>query len=112
LKLIGDAEMTTRVITAHVPGPLAKKVDEMATSLERSRGWIVKEALVAWVAQEEERLQWTLDALADVEAGRVVDHEAVSAWAASLESATPLPLPVATRAPTKSRRPAHKSRKR
>ncbi|WOX46584.1 ribbon-helix-helix protein, CopG family, partial [Serratia marcescens] len=30
--------MNTKVITAHVPLPLAEKVDEMAAKLERSRG--------------------------------------------------------------------------
>lgn len=86
--------MSTKVITAHVPLELAEKVDEMATSLERSRGWIVKEALSVWVAQAEERRQWTLDALADVDASRVVDHSDVRAWAERLGSETPLPLPV------------------
>ncbi|WP_285143131.1 ribbon-helix-helix domain-containing protein, partial [Serratia ureilytica] len=47
--------MNTKVITAHVPLPLAEKVDEMAAKLERSRGWIVKQALAAWLEQEEER---------------------------------------------------------
>ncbi|WP_207650569.1 ribbon-helix-helix domain-containing protein [Acidithiobacillus albertensis] len=32
----------TKVLTAHVPLPLADKVDQMASRLERSRGWIVK----------------------------------------------------------------------
>lgn len=85
--------MLTKVITAHLPSELAEKVDRMAADLERSRGWIVKEALSAWVAQEEERRQWTLEALADVDAGRVVAHGDVLAWANSLEAETPLPLP-------------------
>ncbi len=100
--------MTDRVITAHVPGPLAKKVDELANSLDRSRGWIVKEALASWVAQEEERRQWTLDALADVDAARVVDHDAVRAWAASLRSETPLTAPVAAPAHTRAKRAPRK----
>lgn len=29
--------MTTKVLTAHVPLPLAEKVDQLATRLERSR---------------------------------------------------------------------------
>ena len=85
--------MITKVITAHLPLALAEQVDQMATSLERSRGWIVKEALSAWVAQEEERRQWTLDALADVDDGHVVDHEAVRTWTDSLGTDTPLALP-------------------
>jgi len=83
--------METKVLTAHVPLPLAEKVDELAGRLERSRGWIVKQALAAWVDQEEERRRLTLEALADVDAGRVVDHQTVQAWADSLGSDKPLP---------------------
>ena len=86
--------MQTKVLTAHVPLPLAKKVDELATRLERSRGWIVKQALSAWIEQEEERRRLTLEALADVDAGRVIDHQAVQVWADSLDTEKPLPLPL------------------
>lgn len=86
--------MTTKVLTAHVPLPLAEKVDPLAARLERSQGWIVKQALTAWVAQEEERRHLTLEALADVDAGRVISHQAVQAWAASLDTETPLTLPI------------------
>lgn len=85
--------MKTKVLTAHVPLPLAEKVDQIATRLERSRGWIVKQALTAWIEQEEERRQLTLEALADVQAGRVIDHQAVQAWAESLETDKPLNPP-------------------
>lgn len=85
--------MDTKVLTAHVPLPLAEKVDQMASRLERSRGWIVKQALSAWIEQEEERRRLTLEALADVDTGRVIDHQAVQAWADSLESDDPLPAP-------------------
>lgn len=85
--------METKVLTAHVPLPLAEKVDELAARLDRSRGWIVKQALAAWVDQEEERRKLTLEALADVEAGHVIDHQAVQAWADSLGTDNPLPLP-------------------
>ena len=85
--------METKVLTAHVPLPLAEKVDELAGRLERSRGWIVKQALTAWVAQEEERRRLTLEALADVEAGHVINHRAVQAWADSLDTSEPLPVP-------------------
>jgi predicted transcriptional regulator len=85
--------MQTKVLTAHVPLPLARKVDELAARLERSRGWIVKQALSAWIEQEEERRRLTIEALADVDAGRVIDHQAVQAWADSLDTDKPLPLP-------------------
>jgi len=85
--------MDTKVFTAHKPVQLAKKIDQLAARLERSRGWIVKQALSAWVEQEEERRRLTLEALADVDAGRVIDHQAVQAWADSLETDQPLPAP-------------------
>ena len=86
--------MNTRVLTAHVPLPLADKVDQLAARLERSRGWIVKQALAAWVDQEEERGRLTLEALADVDAHQVIAHQAVQAWAASLGTDSTLPLPI------------------
>ena len=83
----------TKVLTAHIPRPLAEKVDQLAARLERSRGWIVKQALTAWIDQEEERSRLTREALADVDAGRIIDHQAVQAWADSLSTGAPLPLP-------------------
>ena len=86
-------QVKTRVLTAHVPIPLAKKVDKLASNLERSRGWIIKQALSAWVEQEDERTRLTQEALADVDAGRVVEHQVVAAWAESLNTDSPLPVP-------------------
>ena len=83
----------TRVLTAHVPVLLAEKVDKLADRLERSRGWIMKQALSAWIAQEEERDRLTQEALADVDDGHFVDHQAVQAWADSLDDEEPLPVP-------------------
>ncbi|MBZ0145368.1 MAG: ribbon-helix-helix domain-containing protein [Rhodocyclaceae bacterium] len=83
----------TRALTAHVPVPLAIKVDELSERLKRSRGWIVKQALSSWVAQQEERDRLMLVAMSDVDAGRVVDHDSVQAWAESLSAEEPLPLP-------------------
>ena len=85
--------MKTKVLTAHLPLPLADKVDELSRRLERSRGWIVKQALAAWIDQEEERHRLTLEALADVDKGNVIDHQAVQAWADSLGTVKPLPVP-------------------
>lgn len=83
----------TKVLTAQVPLPLAEKIDQMATRLDRSRGWIMKQALSAWIDQEEERSRLTREALADVDVGRIIDHQAVQAWANSLDTETPLPVP-------------------
>ena len=87
------AQIDTKVLTAHVPLALAEKVDLLAARLERSRGWVLKQALAAWVDQEEERSRLTREAMADVDAGRVIDHQAVQAWAESLETEQPLAIP-------------------
>ena len=88
-----NTAQATKEITAHVPLPMADKVDQMAARLERSRGWIIKQALSAWLAQEEERNRLTLEALDDVTSGQVIDPQAVQAWAASLSTDNPLPVP-------------------
>ncbi len=85
--------METKVITSHVPLPLAQKIDKFAQQMDRSRGWIVKQALSRWVDAEEYHHQMTLEGMADVEAGRVVDHEEVAAWLDSLDTDAPLPRP-------------------
>ena len=73
--------MSTRVITSHIPVELAEQVDQIAERIERPRGWIVKQALSAWVSLEEKRYQLTVEGLADVDAGQVMDHAEVEAWA-------------------------------
>ncbi len=85
--------MDTRVVTAHISLPLANKVDEVAQRLERSKAWVIKQALAAWVDQEEERYRLTLEALEDVNNNNVIDHQSVQAWADSLSSDNPLKTP-------------------
>lgn len=85
--------METKVLTAHMPAAMVNKVDKLAERLERSRAWVVKQALSAWIDQEEERHRLTLEALADVDAGHVIRHQAVQAWADSLSTKKPLLAP-------------------
>ncbi|MBL4832670.1 MAG: ribbon-helix-helix protein, CopG family [Pseudomonas sp.] len=65
----------------------------MAEHLERSKSWIIRQALAAWVDQEEERSRMTHEALAEADAGRLTDHQAVQVWADSLSTETPLSVP-------------------
>lgn len=81
--------MQTRVLTAHVPIRLAKQIDRAAARLERPRGWIVQKALIDWIDREDEHRRMTLAALADVDAGHVIDDSAVRAWAAGLGTTRP-----------------------
>ena len=81
--------MESKVLTTHVPAPLAERIDQLAARLDRSRSWIVKQALTAWVDQEDERHRLTLEALVDVDEGRAVDHQTMRTWAASVDAAPP-----------------------
>jgi predicted transcriptional regulator len=76
--------METRVVTSHLPEELAEKLDGLAQRLDRPKGWIVKEAIASYVALEDERHRMTLEALADVKAGRTRDHAEIEAWAGGL----------------------------
>ena len=76
--------MAERVVTAHVPEALAREVDGLAERLDRPRGWIIKEALTRFVELERLRYELTLEALDDVDEGRLVDHSKVEAWAAEV----------------------------
>lgn len=76
--------MGTRVVTAHLPSELAAKLDGLAEEFDRPRGWLVKEAVEAYVGLAEERRRETLAALREVDAGRLVEHSEIEAWATSL----------------------------
>ena len=79
--------MDTRVVTAHLPADLARKLDGLAERLDRPKGWIVKEAIASFISLEEKRFQLTLEALADVDSKRTVDHAEVEAWVEGLSKA-------------------------
>jgi len=84
---------STRVITAHVPVQMAIRLEQLTEQLDRSRGWIIKQALDAWIAQQERYHQLTLEALTDVDARNLISQRAVLAWADSLSTDKPLPVP-------------------
>jgi predicted transcriptional regulator len=85
--------MATRVLTADLPEELANKVDELAAQLDRPKGSIVTEALSAWVALEEEHHRLTLEGLADVDTGRLIDDGEIAAWIERLETDPTSPPP-------------------
>ena len=87
--------MTTQTVTAHIPNELVARVDAMAAFEDRPRGWVVKQALADWVSMAEERQRMLQEAFDDVEAGRLIPHADMIAWAESVGSDKPLPLPEA-----------------
>jgi len=64
-----------QTISAQIPSELAAAVEDLAVELNRSKSWIVKEALTSMLAERERRHQQIEAGLADVDAGRVVSQK-------------------------------------
>ena len=69
--MVSSAKQT---ISAQIPVELALAVENLAIELDRSKSWIIKEALVSMLAERERRHQSIQVGIADVDAGRVVNH--------------------------------------
>ena len=62
---------------------LMSRLEETASGLQRSKSWVINSAVKEFVEREEkkaQRLEETLEALADLEAGRVIDGDEVNRW--------------------------------
>lgn len=81
--LIGQSAKQT--ISAQIPAELAAAVENLAIELDRSKSWVIKEALTAMIEERERRHQRILKGLADVDTGRVVSHADVIDFANKLK---------------------------
>ncbi len=68
-----------RVVTAKLPDDLVSLMDDVADRIDRSKSWIVRQAVTEWLAEEQRRYELTLEALKDVDEGRTIPHEEVLA---------------------------------
>lgn len=68
-----------RVVTAKLPDDLVSRMDEVSQRIERSKSWIVREAVSQWLVEEQRRHELTLEALKDIDEGRAIPHEDVLA---------------------------------
>ena len=71
-----------RVVTAKLPDDLVDRMDQVAERIDRTKSWIVREALSQWLAEEQRRYDLTIEALKDVDEGRMIGHEDMKEWAA------------------------------
>ena len=68
-----------RVVTAKLPDEIVSRMDDVADRIDRSKSWIVRQAVTEWLAEEQRRYELTLEALKDVDEGRTMPHEEVLA---------------------------------
>jgi predicted transcriptional regulator len=66
-----------RVVTAKLPDDLVSRMDEVAGRIDRSKSWIVREAVTEWLAEEQRRFELTLEAMKSIEEGRGLTQEEV-----------------------------------
>jgi len=69
--------------SVRVPDDLMRRLEATATRLRRSKGWIINDALREYLDREErrvQRLEETREALAELEAGDLVEGDEVLAW--------------------------------
>ena len=64
-----------RVVTARLPDDLVSRMDVIADRIERSKSWIVREAVSHWLDEEQRHYELTLEALKDVDDGRAIAHD-------------------------------------
>jgi predicted transcriptional regulator len=75
---------------------LAGRVEALAAKLQRSKSWIINEAVRDYLERAESEAQrWrdTLKAFDSIKAGKLVDGDAVDKWIASWGSDDELPPP-------------------
>ena len=59
---------------------LQDKLDSVVSQFRRSKGWIINDALILYIEREQRReriLEETEEAIADLEAGRIVSGDEV-----------------------------------
>jgi predicted transcriptional regulator len=69
--------------SVRMPDDLLEQLEATATRLRRSKGWIINDAVREYLAREErrrQRLAETQEALADLDAERVIDGDAILEW--------------------------------
>lgn len=84
------------VTSLNMDEDLYRALAEFAERRQRTKGWVISEAVRAYLEAEARREQLrceTLEALEDVQAGRVVDGAEVLAWLRSWGTDRELPPP-------------------
>lgn len=77
LGLVNEMTEDGRVVTAKLPDELVSQLDEVAGRIDRSKSWIVRQAVTEWLAEEQRRYELTLEALKSVDEGRTYTQEEV-----------------------------------
>jgi predicted transcriptional regulator len=84
------------ITTVRLATETEKELELLAGKLERSKGWLINQALTEYLAKhrlEQQRWRETLDAMESVAQGRVVSSDKVHQWLRSWGTEDELPAP-------------------
>ena len=83
----------TTQLTIEVPVAVEERLEEAARASSRSKRSLIQAALIAFLDLYDWQIEAIRAGIADADAGRVVDHEAVAAWLESWGTENELPAP-------------------
>ncbi len=79
--------------SVRLPDDLRREVDDFAKATKRSRSFVVKEAVAAYMEEQKAYLAAIDEALAEADKGVFISGEAVDRWLASWGTDNVLPTP-------------------
>jgi predicted transcriptional regulator len=79
--------------SVRLPDDLRAEVDQFAKATRRSRSFVVKEAVEAYMAERKAYLEAIDEAIKEADEGIFISGEAVDAWLASWGTDQELPVP-------------------
>jgi predicted transcriptional regulator len=79
--------------SVQLPNGLLREIDELATVGKRSRNWVIKHAVVAYLQEQKAYFAAIEEGLAEADKGIFISGERVPEWLASWGTENELPLP-------------------
>lgn len=73
------ANMSTQTITIRTESNTVKKIGAIARAMDRSRNWVIEDALQQYIDQQAWYLEGIQQAQASLEAGKGIPHEELMA---------------------------------
>jgi predicted transcriptional regulator len=83
----------SNTFSVRLPENLRQEVDQFAETTKRSRSYVVKEAVEAYMEEQRSRLAAIDEALAEIDKGELVSGEKVSEWLSTWGTAEEKPAP-------------------
>jgi predicted transcriptional regulator len=85
--------MKTQPLSIRLEPALSDQVSAIASAMDRSKSWVIEQALKDYVAVQQWQLAAIDEGIRAADAGAMVSHDAVENWVGSWGQADELPPP-------------------